>query len=125
MPTNTLSPASVALHPRTLIPVDHIEPGMVLAESVHDHDGRLLATAGTPLTQRHQRQMRQRGIMMVAVAISQPDRVPSALATSLETTVVAAEMVAHAQRDPFMRELMRVARERHARRLVSAQGQRR
>jgi hypothetical protein len=118
-----IAPASVALHPRTLVPIDHIELGMVLAEPVHDRDGRLLATVGTPLTLRHQRQMRQRGITMVAVAVSQPERATSTLATSLETTAAAVEMVAHAQRDPFMRELLRVARERHERRHTSIHSQ--
>jgi hypothetical protein len=128
MPTKILSfaaPFGVAFHPRTLIPIDHIEPGMVLAEPVHDRDGRLLATAGTSLTLCHQRQMRQRDITMVAVAASQPEHTPSILATSLETTVTAVEMVAHAQRDPFMRELMRVARERHERRHTLSHDQRR
>jgi len=128
MTTKTLSPVApigVALHPRTLIPIEHIEPGMVLAEPIHDRDGRLLATAGTPLTLRHQRQMRQRGITMVAVAVSQPEHASSTLATSLETTAAAVEMVAHAPRDPFMRELMRVARERHERRHMITHDQRR
>ena len=60
MPTKILSPATpfgVALHPHTLIPSDHIEPGMVLAVRHFEPDARtgghfgedmVLVTAGAP-----------------------------------------------------------------------------
>ena len=110
------TPVENALHPQALISVEGIQPGMVLAKPVYDAAERLLAATGTRLTLRHQRQMRQRGVTMVAVTVKDALAIHSAAPTANELSSVAVELVERAQNDPFMRELTLLARARHERR---------
>ena len=115
--TSTLTtPVASASHPHTLISIEGIQPGMVLARPVYDAAERLLAAAGTLLTVRHQRQMRQRGVTMVAVAVKDTAVTRDDGVAVGEPSAAAAELVERAQNDPFMRELVVLARTRHARR---------
>lgn len=52
---------------RPTVAVDDLEPGMMLADSVHDAQGRLLIQGGTELTERHLRAFQLWGIMSVRV----------------------------------------------------------
>jgi hypothetical protein len=95
------------------ISVAEIQPGMVLAEAAQDARGRLLAPAGMILTRRHQRQMRQWGVAVVAIhAASAPER---AIDPVVPTSLTVHELVQIDERDPFMRELAQMARDRYAR----------
>ena len=102
--------------PHVLISIEELVPGMVLVAPVHDAGGRLLAPTGTTLTARHQRQMRQRGITMIAIAPQNAVALAPTSAVAIETSAAAAELVVRSQNDPFMRELTRIARTRHEQR---------
>jgi hypothetical protein len=52
---------------RPAIPVDDLEPGMILDEDVHDAQGRLLMPKGTVLTDRHLRAFQLWGILAVGI----------------------------------------------------------
>jgi hypothetical protein len=88
------------------------QPGMVLAEAVYDAQERLLIPQGTTLTQRHQRQMRQWGVESVTItAASAPEH--RSLTPTPPPSV--GELLQLDERDPFMRELAHLARNRYAR----------
>jgi len=82
--------SGVSLTSRAATPVDDLAPGMVLGESVHDGQGRLLMSAGTELTERHVRAFRLWGIMSVRVRGADgeeealPDISPEAMAAARE-----------------------------------------
>jgi len=59
--------SGVSLTSRAATPVDDLAPGMVLGESVHDGQGRLLMSAGTELTERHLRAFQLWGVMAVKI----------------------------------------------------------
>jgi hypothetical protein len=52
---------------RQTVAVDDLEAGMILVESVHDSQGRLLIQQGTELTGRHLRAFQLWGILSVRV----------------------------------------------------------
>lgn len=95
------------------ISIAEVQPGMVLAEDAHDAQGRLLMPQGTTLTTRHQRQLRQWGVEVVAVLRSSaPDHHAAPPASALPPI---GELLHLDERDPFMRELAQLARDRYAR----------
>jgi hypothetical protein len=79
------------IHPIVL--ADDIEPGMVLAESVHDAQGRLLIPAGTALTERHLRAFQLWGIQSVQIAGGSASEAPPRPPISPETLREAQEQV--------------------------------
>ncbi len=96
------------------ISVAEIQPGMVLAEDAQDARGRLLAPAGTSLTRQQQRQMRQWGVAVVAIrAESAPEGAAARLPAPTPFAMHALMQID--ERDPFMRELAQMARDRYAR----------
>ncbi|MFA5083497.1 MAG: hypothetical protein WC474_13180 [Hydrogenophilaceae bacterium] len=56
-----------------ILPLESLQPGMLLAEAVHDRHGNVMLTAGTALTESHLASLQQRGIASVMVV---PERVP-------------------------------------------------
>jgi hypothetical protein len=95
------------------ISLAEVQPGMVLAEAAHDAQGRLLMPPGTTLTTRHQRQLRHWGVEVVVVlASSAPNRHATPPASALPPI---GELLHLDERDPFMRELAQMARDRFAR----------
>lgn len=56
-----------------ILPLDGIQPGMILAEAVRDRLGNIMLTEGTSLTEVHLAALRQRGI---ASALIVPEREP-------------------------------------------------
>ena len=56
-----------------ILPLESLQPGMLLAEAVHDRHGNVMLTAGTALTEAHLAALYQRGIASVLVV---PERVP-------------------------------------------------
>ncbi len=100
------------LFPTLTISAAQIEPGMVLAEPVCDAQGRLLIPPGTTLTQRHQRRLRQWDLeRVVIVSASAPHHQRQAPTASRSV----GELLQLDEREPFMRELARLARMRYAR----------
>jgi hypothetical protein len=57
---------------------DELAPGMILAEDVHDADGRLLVAAGAEVTDRLRRLLADHGIERVALRVEAPDEDPAA-----------------------------------------------
>jgi hypothetical protein len=91
------------------IAVEAITPGMVLAEDVFDQHGHMLMPQGAALSPRHKAQLLRRGVTHLVIdaerqtaqeeAVRQPFTPPAAL-------------IPIDDRDPFMRELIRLARMR-------------
>lgn len=56
-----------------ILPMESLQPGMLLAEAVHDRLGNVMLTAGTALTESHLAALRQRGIASAKIV---PERHP-------------------------------------------------
>jgi hypothetical protein len=56
-----------------ILPLDSLQPGMLLAEAIHDRHGNVMLTAGTALTESHLAALAKRGI---ASALVVPERIP-------------------------------------------------
>jgi len=97
--------------PNLWISTEALHPGMILAEPVVSKGGIPLAPAGTALTRRHLRQMRQWGIAGAEVAMP--------LATTQAADPVPPSVInqwlAINERDPFMKALAEIARDRYER----------
>lgn len=100
----------------TLVGVEAIIPGMVLAEEVRDRKGRLLAGNGTLLSVKLQRQMRLWGVEIVSVERASAPEIPTRLAEPVEASSTLSELLQIDERDPFMQELARFAQHLYERR---------
>ena len=104
------------------VAVDDLQAGMILAESVHDGQGRLLIHQGTELTGRHLRAFQLWGILSV--------RIRGPEGESSEPSPISAEVLATAEaaihprfhhndpEHPLIAALLRTAILREARRLA-------
>ena len=106
-----------------LVPVDDLEPGMLLAEEVRDQNGRLLMPAGTELTERHLRACQMWGILGVKIRSANADPDPAELPLSPEQlaegeTLVRARLRGAGGSHPLLAELIRICAAREARRLA-------
>ena len=118
---------NLSMTARASIPVDDLTAGMVLGESVHDGQGRLLMPAGTELTERHLRAFQLWGIMAVKIrgAAGAEDTVaevsPEELAAAVERVMprfvhndVQHPLIAILLHECAVREAGRLARGGHA-----------
>lgn len=106
----------------TMVPVDDLEAGMVLADEVRDQQGRLLMPSGTELTDRHLRAFQMWGIMTVRIRTgdgTEPAEPPlTAEALAAGRAVVLARLRDTDASHPFIAELVERCGEREARRLA-------
>lgn len=106
----------------TMVAVDDLEAGMVLADEVRDQQGRLLMPSGTELTDRHLRAFQMWGIMTVRIR-SGDGTEPAETPLSPEALAAGRAVVLDRLRDtdpahPFIAELVDRCAEREARRLA-------
>jgi hypothetical protein len=116
-PVNIPSAVTITQQDMAFLNTEDLVPGMVLAESVYDGRGRLLMPAGIELARDHQRQLRRRGVVIVAVVRDSIPRttafVDPAMVKNAAQPVIAPTALPRAE--PFMIELARLARERYDR----------
>ncbi|HTS87527.1 MAG TPA: hypothetical protein VMG41_03470 [Gemmatimonadales bacterium] len=120
--------AAVSQGGRLLVGVDALHAGMVLAENVHDAQGRLLIPEGTELTDRHLRAFQLWGIPGVRVRQSDfeqtPVRAPSPECLRQAEAAVRARFGAADLSHPMLSELFRICVQREATRLANLEGSR-
>ncbi|MEW5770238.1 MAG: hypothetical protein AB1831_07710 [Pseudomonadota bacterium] len=54
---------------RTILPIDQVEPGMVLASDLHDARGAVMLAAGTHLGESHLAALRRRGVRQAEIEV--------------------------------------------------------
>jgi hypothetical protein len=107
---------------RTIVAVDDLKAGMILAESVHDSQGRLLVAQDAELTDRHLRAFQVWGIL--SVRIKGPEGEGPARAGISADLLAAAEAAMRPRfrhndiEHPLIAELLRTAILREAHRLA-------
>lgn len=110
---------------RTTVAVDDLQAGMILAESVHDSQGRLLIAQDTELTDRHLRAFQVWGILSVRVKGPEGEgSAPAGLSADLLAAADAAIRPRFCHNDvehPLIAELLRTAILREARRLADVE----
>jgi hypothetical protein len=110
---------------RQAVGVDDLEVGMILAEDVHDQQGRLLMPSGTALTERHLRAFQMWGILTVKVRGAGEEEAPE-LVISPETLAEADARVRerlrqHDLTSPVIAEILQFAVQREARRIATGE----
>jgi hypothetical protein len=91
-------------------PSADLKPGMVLAEDVHDADGRLLVAAGAEVSERLLRLLTEHGIELVAIRVAAPDEDPAARDQRRQAIIAAHERrFRHARGRPLMDALAAAA----------------
>lgn len=66
-------------HSGQILPLASLQPGMLLAEAVHDRYGNVMLTAGTALTEGHLASMQRRGIASAMILIERAQPTPEEL----------------------------------------------
>lgn len=104
---------------RQAVGVDDLEVGMILAEDVHDQQGRLLLPSGSELTERHLRAFQMWGILTVKVRGAGEEEPPE-LVISPEVLAAADAKVrerlrSHDLESPVIAEIFQFAVQREAR----------
>jgi hypothetical protein len=111
--------------PSRLIPVDDLEGGMVLAESVHDAQGRLLIQRDTELTDRHLRAFQLWGIQSVRIlgpGSNEPEPPPISSEILARAEALVRERFRHNDLEhPLIVAILRVCLMREARRLADGE----
>lgn len=112
------SPSTSTSSGRQAIGIDDLEAGMILAEDVHDQQGRLLLPSGSELTERHLRAFQMWGILTVKIRgtgeePAEPVVSPEILAAA--ETRVRERMAHHDLEHPVLAEIFRYAVQREAR----------
>lgn len=72
-------------------PCEELVPGMILAEDVHDADGRLLVAAGAEVSDRLVRLLTDHGIERVALRVEAPEEDPAAREQRRQAIIAATE----------------------------------
>lgn len=75
-----------------ILPIDRLQPGMVLAEPIRDRHGNLMLAEGTALTEAHLAALDQRGI---ASAMVHPERIPPSAEELAELRQAAEDRLRH------------------------------
>lgn len=84
-------------------PCGELVPGMILAEDVHDAEGRLLVGAGMAVTERMQRLLAEQGIERVALRMEAPVEDPVAREQRRQAIVATTERrFRHGRGKPLM-----------------------
>lgn len=106
----------------TVVSVDDLEAGMVLADEVRDQQGRLLMPSGTELTDRHLRAFQLWGILSVRITsgdASEPAEPPVSAADLEAARALVTGRLRHTDAaHPFIAELVQLCTLREARRLA-------
>ena len=110
----------------TMVPVEDLEAGMVLADEIRDQQGRLLMPAGTELTTRHLRAFQLWGILSVRITSGDTGAEPAEPPLTPEELEAGRALVLARLRDtdpshPFIAELVQLCTVREARRLAREQ----
>jgi hypothetical protein len=110
----------------TMVSVDDLEAGMVLADEIRDQQGRLLMPAGTELTARHLRAFQLWGIFSVRITSGDGGGEPAEPPLTPEQLEAGRAVVVGRLRDtdpvhPFIAELVQLCTVREARRLAREQ----
>ncbi len=116
------TPSASAQAGRHAVGVDDLEVGMLLAENVHDQQGRLLLPSGTELTERHLRAFQMMGVVTVKIRGSGEDSQEPVISPEIraEAEVRVRERLRNHDLDhPVIAEILRFAIEREAR-LIAA-----
>lgn len=122
--TMPLSPPGSASGGRQVIDVDALEAGMILAEDVHDQQGRLLLPSGSALTDRHLRAFQMWGIPTVKVrgtGVEPPEPVVSPEILAEAGRRVRERLRLNDLEQPVIAEILRFAVEREARRIAAGE----
>ncbi len=110
---------------RQAVGVDDLEAGMILAEDVHDQQGRLLLPSGSELTERHLRAFQMWGILTVKIRGAGEEEPPE-LVISPEVLAAADAKVRERLRSqdlesPVIAEIFQFAVQREARLLAAGE----
>jgi hypothetical protein len=115
-------PTTSAHGGRQAVSVDDLEVGMVLAEDVHDQQGRLLLPSGSELTERHLRAFQMWGIISVKIrgnGEEAPEPVVSPEILAEADRRIRERFRLHDLEQPVIAEVFRFAVDREAR-LIAA-----
>jgi hypothetical protein len=108
---------------RQAVAVDDLEVGMILAEDVHDQQGRLLLPSGSALTERHLRAFQMWGILTVKVRGAGEEELPEPVVSpeilAEAETRVRERMRQHDLDAPVIAEIVKFAIQREARLLAA------
>lgn len=108
---------------RQAVGVDDLEVGMILAEDVHDQQGRLLLPSGAALTERHLRAFQMWGILTLKIRGAgeeeAPELVISPAALAEADVRVRERLRQHDLASPVIAEIFQFAVQREAR-LIAA-----